>query len=165
MADLIATKKSNLVDIADAVRNKTGISGNMALSEIVTNINEIEATGGGSSEEEWIGDGNTHIWISLQEGRTSPMVGVGVKGTVTVDWGDGSTPSTLTGSYTDTIKYTPAHNYAEPGDYVITLSGGEIGIWGNLSGTSYLVLGSTSVYSSLNLVYSTSIKRLRQETT
>ena len=30
----------------------------------------------GGSTDEWIGDGNTHIWITLYEGRTSPMLGV-----------------------------------------------------------------------------------------
>lgn len=80
--------------------------------------------GGGSSggDNFPIGDGNTHIWISLPEGRTSPMLGVAVKGTVTVDWGDGSAPDTLTGTSVSNLKYTPNHQYGKAGDYVITLS-------------------------------------------
>lgn len=107
-------------------------------------------SGGGSSDEGWIGDGNTHIWISLAEGRTSPMLGVGVNGTVTVDWGDGSAPDTLTGTSTRSVKRTPNHAYAKAGDYVITLSGGDIGIWGDSSG-AYLLSASSS-YSSSNKV-------------
>ena len=47
MADLIVTERSNITAIADAVRSKTGISGNMTLGEIATNINDIETAGGG----------------------------------------------------------------------------------------------------------------------
>ena len=81
----------------------------------------IASGGGGSAEEEWFNDGNTHIWISLSEGRTSPMLGCGVNGTVTVDWGDGTEPDVLTGTNAKTTKYTPTHHYESDGDYVITL--------------------------------------------
>ncbi len=67
-------------------------------------------------------DGKTRIYITLQEGRKSPMLGVCPNGTVTVDWGDGTTPNTLTGTSVSTVKWTPTHNYAAPGDYVITLT-------------------------------------------
>ena len=67
-------------------------------------------------------DGTTRLYITLLEGRTSPMLGVGVKGTVTVDWGDGTEPDVLTGNYATTTKWTPNHNYATPGDYVIRLT-------------------------------------------
>ena len=71
---------------------------------------------------EWIGDGNTHIWVSLTEGRTSPILGIGVAGSaVTIDWGDGTTPDVLTGAFGS--KWTPAHEYAKAGNYVITLKG------------------------------------------
>jgi len=67
-------------------------------------------------------DGATYLYISLAEGRTSPMLGVGVNGTVTVDWGDGTEPDVLTGTSTSTTKWTPNHAYAAPGDYVIRLA-------------------------------------------
>ena len=80
-------------------------------------------------------DGKTRIYIHLEEGRTSPMLGVCPKGTVTVDWGDGTTPDTLTGTSTSTVKWTPTHNYATPGDYVIKLTvSGTMGVSGDLSG-------------------------------
>lgn len=76
----------------------------------------------------WIGqmyitdDGKTRIYIRLEEGRTSPMLGCCPNGTVVVDWGDGSATETLTGTNTTTVKWTSTHNYAAAGDYVITLN-------------------------------------------
>ena len=121
----------------------------------------ITATGGGG-DEEWIGDGNTHIWITLSEGRTSPMLGVCPKGTVTVDWGDGTTPDVLTGTSTSTVKWTPTHEYAEPGDYVITLIvDGEM----SFSGSSYsneraYILRHTSDKDARNLAYQNTVQKI-----
>ena len=67
-------------------------------------------------------DGKTRIYIHLEEGRTSPVLGVCLNGTVDIDWGDGTTHDTLTGSDTSTAVYTSAHSYAAPGDYVIQLT-------------------------------------------
>ena len=67
-------------------------------------------------------DGKTRIYIHLEEGRTSPVLGVCPNGTVDIDWGDGTVHDTLTGSDTSTAVYTSAHNYAAPGDYVIQLT-------------------------------------------
>ena len=77
-------------------------------------------------------DGKTRIYIRLEEGRTSPMLGVCPNGTVTVDWGDGTTPDTLTGTSTTTVKWTPNHAYAAPGEYVIKLTvDGTMGFYGS----------------------------------
>lgn len=98
-------------------------------------------SGGGSADEGWFNDGDTHIWIRLSEGRTSPMLGVCPNGTVTVDWGDGTEPDTLTGTSTSTVKWTPTHNYAKPGDYIITLkTDGEIGLAGYSETNQYACL-------------------------
>ena len=67
-------------------------------------------------------DGKTRIYITLGEGRTSPLLGCCPNGTVIVDWGDGTTPDTLTGTSTSTIQYTPTHNYTSPGNYIISLT-------------------------------------------
>ena len=80
-------------------------------------------------------DGTTRIYITLQEGRTSPMLGVCPNGTVTVDWGDGTTPDVLTGTSTSTVQWTPTHEYAKAGNYVIRLTvDGEMGINGTSLG-------------------------------
>ena len=79
-------------------------------------------------------DGKTRIYIRLEEGRTSPMLGACPNGTVTVDWGDGTTPDTLTGTSTTTVKWTPNHAYAAPGEYVIKLTvDGTMGFYGDSS--------------------------------
>ena len=79
-------------------------------------------------------DGKTRIYITLGEGRTSPLLGCCPNGTVIVDWGDGTTPDTLTGTSTSTIQYTPTHNYTSPGNYVISLT---------VNGTCEFLGGST----------------------
>ena len=67
-------------------------------------------------------DGTTRIYIHLEDGRTSPMLGICPNGTVTVDWGDGTTPDILTGTRLTKVKWTPTHNYVSSGDYMIKLT-------------------------------------------
>lgn len=66
-------------------------------------------------------DGKTRLYISLHEGRLNPQLGLGINGSVDVDWGDGSAHDTMTG---DDVAQTvrQLHRYAEAGDYVITLT-------------------------------------------
>ena len=83
-------------------------------------------------------DGKTRIYITLYDGRTSPMLGCCPNGTVTVDWGDGTEPDVLTGTSTSTVKWTPNHEYAAPGNYVITLTvDGKMGFYGSSSTNQY----------------------------
>ena len=107
-------------------------------------------------------DGTTRIYIHLEEGRTSPMLGVCPNGTVTVDWGDGTTPDTLTGTSTSTVKWTPSHEYAEPGDYVIRLTvDGTMGIDGNLTTNQYsYILRHSSGADTRNIAYQNSLKKI-----
>ena len=120
------------------------------------------SSSGGSSNESWIGDGNTHIWITLSEGRTSPMLGVCPNGTVTVDWGDGTSPDVLTGTSTSTAKWTPTHDYAEPGDYVITLTvDGETSFYGTSGTNEYSgILRHSSITDERNSVYKNSVRMI-----
>ena len=86
-------------------------------------------------------DGKTRIYITLGEGRTSPLLGCCPNGTVIVDWGDGTTPDTLTGTSTSTIQYTPTHNYTSPGNYVISLTvNGTCGFLGSSTTNDYCYL-------------------------
>lgn len=104
-------------------------------------------------------DGTTRLYIHLEEGRTSPMLGVCPNGTVTVDWGDGTEPDTLTGASTSTVQWTPNHEYAAPGDYVIKLTvDGEMGIRG-YSGGSYILDGKVGT-KDISTVYRSQIKRV-----
>ena len=86
-------------------------------------------------------DGKTRIYITLGEGRMSPLLGCCPNGTVIVDWGDGTTPDTLTGTSTSTIQYTPTHNYTSPGNYVISLTvNGTCGFLGSSTSNDYCYL-------------------------
>lgn len=100
-------------------------------------------------------DGKTRIYIHLEEGRTSPVLGVCPNGTVDIDWGDGTTHDTLTGSDISTAVYTSAHSYAAPGDYVIQLTvTGSMGFGGN----GLLVYASGS--DNRNYVYKNAIQKV-----
>ena len=107
-------------------------------------------------------DGKTRIYIRLEEGRTSPMLGVCPNGTVTVDWGDGTTPDTLTGTSTSTVKWTPNHAYAAPGEYVIKLTvDGKMGFYGSSSDNQYsAILRYSSGSDGRNHVYQNSVQKI-----
>ena len=107
-------------------------------------------------------DGKTRIYIRLEEGRTSPMLGVCPNGTVTVDWGDGTTPDTLTGTSTTTVKWTPNHAYAAPGEYVIKLTVyGTMGFYGNSSfSTGSAILQYSSSSDNRNHSYRNSVQKI-----
>ena len=66
-------------------------------------------------------DGKTRLYITLTEGRLSPVLGLCPNGTLTIDWGDGSATETMTGSSISTLVYLP-HTYSAIGDYVVTIT-------------------------------------------
>ena len=107
-------------------------------------------------------DGKTRIYIRLEEGRTSPMLGICPNGTVTVDWGDGTTPDTLTGTSTTTVKWTPNHVYAAPGEYVIKLTvDGAMGFYGQSSSNNgSAILRYSSSADNRNYVYQNSVQKI-----
>lgn len=108
-------------------------------------------------------DGKTRVYIHLEKGRTSPMLGVCPNGTVDVDWGDGTAHDTLTGTNITTVKWTPNHNYAAPGDYVIKLTvvTGIMGFYGNSSSTqSTGLLRILSSGDTRNRVYQNAIQKV-----
>ena len=115
-------------------------------------------------EEEWIGDGNTHIWIELSEERKSPMLGLAVNGSAVVDWGDGTSPDVLTGtsSTPSDVLWTPKHEYSRGGEYVITLTvDGQAGIGGETnSNTGSYLLRNSAESDRCNIVYRNAIKRV-----
>ena len=107
-------------------------------------------------------DGKTRIYIHLEEGRTSPMLGCCPNGTVTVDWGDGTTPDTLTGTSVSTVKWTPTHEYSAAGDYVIKLTvSGSVSFAGinSLNQYSYLLRYSSGA-DTRNRVYQNAIQKV-----
>ena len=89
-------------------------------------------------------DGATrlHIRIATVGRMTVPLyIGQTVANGVSIDWGDGSTTKTLSG----TGNVNTSHTYAEPGDYVISLmpKDGCTLSFGDGS-SSYCVMGSTT---------------------
>lgn len=129
-------------------------------TDVTVKVAEVIGETGGSSNMEWFNDGNTHIWITLPESRTSPMLGVCPNGTVTVDWGDGTDPDILTGTSVNKVQWTPSHEYAKPGDYVITLVvvDGTMQFFGDSYGT-YL-LRHTGDYDTRNYLYQLAINKI-----
>lgn len=115
----------------------------------------------------WIGqmyitdDGKTRVYIHLEEGRTSPRLGCCPNGTVDVDWGDGTAHDMLTGTSTTTVKWTPTHNYASPGDYVIKLTvTGSMGLYGSSSANQYSgLLRYSNGADTRNYAYRNAIQR------
>ena len=107
-------------------------------------------------------DGKTRIYITLGEGRTSPLLGCCPNGTVIVDWGDGTTLDTLTGTSTSTIQYTPTHNYTSPGSYVISLTvNGTCGFLGNSTPNNYCyLLKYSTAADTRNLYYQNAITKI-----
>lgn len=99
-------------------------------------------------------DGNTRIHISLAEGRTSPMFGTYLNGTMIVDWGDGKAATTLhSASYTS--KWTSKHTYSKPGDYVITLT-----VTGTNARADIIGLAYSSASDNRNGAYKNAIQKL-----
>lgn len=105
-------------------------------------------------------DGTTRIYISLQEGRTSPVLRCCPNGTVTVDWGDGSATSTITGTSLTTKKYA-SHTYAAHGDYVIRLTiSGSVAFFGESAVGSQILASSTSTGDYRDYAYIGAIRKI-----
>lgn len=104
-------------------------------------------------------DGKTRVYIRLEEGRLEPYLGIGIKGTAVIEWGDDSEPDTVTGNDVYTVINTQ-HVYPAPGKYVIAIDvTGSLGITG---GTSY---GSQLLYKNitnpnLNRVYQKAVQKV-----
>ena len=117
--------------------------------------------GGGGGWPEVPDDGATYVFITLQEGRTSPQLGVCVNGTVTVDWGDGTGNDVLTGTSTTSAKWTQNHAYAAPGNYVIRLTvDGEMGFTGD-SYNRACILRYASGNDNRNVVYQSALRKVK----
>lgn len=158
---------ADLTTVADAIRNKGGTSEALAFpAGFVSAIEAIEAGGGGGGGDVTPPaaptDGKTRVYVHLEYGRTSPMLGCCPNGTVTVDWGDGTEPDTLTGTSTFTVKWTPTHEYAAPGDYVIALTvEGTMSFVGDTSANEYSsILRYASGADARNLAYLNAVQKV-----
>lgn len=66
-------------------------------------------------------DRKTRLFITLEDFTLNFRLGLGVNGSVDVDWGDGSAHGTMTGSNINTLVQL-GHVYSTGGNYVITLT-------------------------------------------
>lgn len=113
----------------------------------------------------WIGqnyvttDGKTKIGIYLEKGRLSPYLGLGVNGTASIDWGDGSTAETVTGTSLST-RVATSHTYSQDGLYEIAveLVSGSFALWGS---STYTLLSANKSTLSENRVYGNAIQYIR----
>ena len=105
-------------------------------------------------------DGKTRLYCHFEEGRLSPYLGVCPNGTVTIDWGDNTATSTLTGTSLTTATRVQ-HTYASAGDYVITLTAtsGTFGFYGTSNGT-YLLQKTETNSQYISNVYTNSIRKI-----
>lgn len=68
-------------------------------------------------------DGDTHIYIHLEEGHQDITFSICVNGNIVLDWGDGYLEqSDLIGTDLTVPIQVPVHHYAAPGDYVISFA-------------------------------------------
>ena len=109
--------------------------------------------------------GDTEIDIQLGIGRNKPYLGCCPKGTVEIDWGDGSAHDTLTGTSTSTLQ-SIQHTYPDTGEmFTIKLhmeSGllSFLGLNSSSTGSQVLYNGSTGQTNGQR-AYQNAIKEVR----
>lgn len=98
-------------------------------------------------------DGKTRIYVELDEYTLHPYLSLGVNGTIEIDWGDGSSTDTLTGTSLTTAVYRN-HEYSSSGKYIIkiTVVSGTFSIFGTGNG-SYLFRKGTTITKFANASY------------
>ena len=145
-----------------SVPTHTGLTNgtwNYTLQQVTTQFNAMGTCDVGANYT--TSSGATEIDIVLQEGRLHPYLSLAVNGTVSIDWGDNTTPDSVTGTDLSTRISTINHEYSQAGSYTIKIS--------KTSGTGY-ALKCTSIYTLLNKntsdgnpsrVYSNCVKAVR----
>ena len=107
--------------------------------------------------------GATEIDISLDNPDfLSPYLIIGVNGTVSVNWGDGTSSDTMTGSSTGN-KYYQQHTYSQIGDYTISITvvSGSFAFYGDSNYSGVLRTDNTSSNKLRNRTYAGAIIAIR----
>ena len=109
--------------------------------------------------------GDTEIDIQLGIGRNKPYLGCCPNGTVEIDWGDGSTHDTLTGTNTTSLK-SIQHTYPDTGEpFTITLhmESGSLGFKGVSSSStgSQVLYNGTTGQTNGQRSYQNAVKAIR----
>lgn len=114
----------------------------------------------------WVGqmyatdDGYTRIHVNLPEGRVHPYLGIGLSGSVDIDWGDYTGTDLLTGSSTSTVIYAD-HEYDYGGEFVITINviSGSFVFFGT-SSSSHILKKSDNTTANVNRVYTNAVQKI-----
>lgn len=103
-------------------------------------------------------DGKTRLYIKIDQPVFKQLqLGLTIEGTITIDWGDNSSPSTITHPG---IGYEIfSHNYSNLGDYCISISVSNDGqlILTQSDEDSYFLFSYSNATQSLNFDYLTSL--------
>ena len=115
----------------------------------MVNVGQMYTTSSGDSE----------IDIFLEGARIGPYLCIAVNGTVTVDWGDDSSTTTVTGTSLTSRKQTK-HNYPASGKYTITIHvvSGSFAFYGS---STYYLLNSQNSSGNPNRVYASCVQAVR----
>ena len=103
--------------------------------------------------------GATEIDVEMHEGRLEPILTICVNGTITVDWGDNTTPDTITGSSLLKSLGVP-HAYASEGNYTISILATGNNKYIFSGSASYQLLRKNDTQNE-NRTYSNTIKHVR----
>ena len=103
--------------------------------------------------------GATEIDVEMPEFRLSPIMTIAVNGTISIDWGDNTTPDTVTGTSLTTRLAVGPHNYSAPGNYTIKISV-STGKFEFYCSSNYSLLRKNGTGTE-NRVYTNCIKRAR----
>lgn len=135
---------------------------NWTLAEIKTQLTNV----GGKV---WVGqeynvtDGKTEIEIVLDDpNHLSPYLSIAVNGTVVIDWGDGSSTTTVTGGSNTGLKNNQ-HTYASTGRYVIKISvtSGKFTFYSDSTTYANVIRYGVSSSDLRNLAYSDAIRSIK----
>ena len=112
----------------------------------------------------WVGQmyitesGATDIDVVMPEGRLSPIMTIAVNGEVSIDWGDETTPDTVTGTSLTSRKAVP-HTYISAGSYTIKISSVS-GTYSFYCSNTYTLLRKNTTENQ-NCIYANCIQHIR----
>ena len=132
---------------------------NYTLAQVTTQFNAMGTCDVGANYDTV--SGATEIDIILQEGRLHPYLSLAVNGTVSIDWGDGTTPDTSTGTSLTTRKSDIYHEYAAAGSYTIKITKTSGTGYSLFSTSTYTLLSKYSSTANANRVYSNCVQAVR----
>lgn len=108
-------------------------------------------------------DEKTHVFYEVREDTKTLYTCFGLRGTATIEWGDGSSSSTVTGTNINRQYYTP-HAYSTAGTYEIKISvSGSMALFGNNMAGIIIIYAdnaTTNLNNGLMYYYSSGVKKL-----